>query len=242
LAILAPPCLTTGRAVHAGEPQSPAAVEVAAVAPGRDDTAVSRRAVGDGTAQLELLLAQNTAPDASEEREHTVLAGFPMSAPQSVEEGVAKAYKLEIVRRITVQSLARRIVVYRIKDGRAPADLVAALEKDARIVSVQVNVRYASPLPEPEAAPGSPQPPAGGGAPEQVKKRAAAEVPKPIRSATPARAATRARPGQAATAAKPAVPMARRAEGEGSLVATKQAALRWPTADEPFVNVGAANK
>jgi hypothetical protein len=240
--MLAAACLTAGRAVHAGELRSPAALEVAAVAPGRGDAAVSRRAVGDGTAELELLLVQNTVPDAPEEREHTVLAGFPLSAPESVEEAVAKAYKLEIVRRITVQSLARRIVVYRIKDGRAPADLVAALEKDARIVSAQVNVRYASPLPEPEAAPGSPQPPAGGGVPEAAKKRAADEVRKPPRPATQARAATRARPGQAATAAKPAVPMARRAEGDGSLVATKQAALRWPTADEPFVNVGAANK
>jgi hypothetical protein len=47
-------------------------------------------------------------------------------------------------------------------------------------------------------------------------------------------------------AAKPAAPPKRPAMGQvmgqGSLVATKQAALRWPTADEPFVNVGGTNK
>ena len=242
LAMVMAPCPTGGggQVVHAGEQRAAAPAELAAVTVDREIAPVFRRPLGDGAAELELLLAQNTAPDAPAERGETVLAGFPMSQPESVEEEVAKVHKLEIVRRFTIQSLARRIVIFRLEEGRSAADLVAALKKDARVVSAQVNALYGQPPAQTEARGGGPPPPAA--VPEPVQKRAAAPAPKSPAPPPHSKAAARAPTGRAAATAKPAAQTMRRAEGQASLVATKQAALRWPTADEPFVNVGAANK
>ncbi len=240
LAMVMAPCPTGDEGAHAGERRVLAAVEIAAVTVDRDVAPASRRQLGDGAAELELLLAQNAAPDAPAERGETVLAGFPMSQPESLEEEVAKAHKLEIVRRFTIQSLARRIVIFRLEEGRSAADLVAALKKDARVVSAQVNALYGQPPAQTEASGGGPPAPAV--VPEPVQKRAAAPAPNSPAAPAHSKAAARAPAGRPAATAKPAAQTTRRAEGQASLVATKQAALRWPTADEPFVNVGAANK
>jgi hypothetical protein len=98
---------------------------------------------GEGRSnELDWLLAQNAPQQATEESGETILAGFPLATPESIEEDVAKQYGLQLVRRLTPESLNRRIVVYRIPDSRAVADVVAALKVDQRVSSAQANVRY----------------------------------------------------------------------------------------------------
>ena len=75
----------------------------------------------------------------------TILAQFPLSALESVEENVAKQHGLELVRRFTIGSLNKRIVVFRVPDARAVADVVDVLKSDPHVDSAQANFRYGLP-------------------------------------------------------------------------------------------------
>jgi hypothetical protein len=108
------------------------------------------------------------------------------------------------------------------------AEVVTALKGDVRVSRVQENFRYTLPPREPAPA-----------AVSDAKRH----VSRPDEKASlPARTL---RAGEGLRAARDVVaarPTARRSGQQGSLVTTNNAALRWPTADEPFANIGARNR
>jgi hypothetical protein len=186
------------------------------------------------------LLAQSPPLSTVEQRKETILAGFPLATPESVEEAVAKQYGLEIVRRLTIESLNQRLVVLRLPDSRAVADVVAALKADPRISSAQINARYALPEPQPSGPPRISDDKQDAHA--KGEKRQASSPSR--KTAPPARAAAkpedRPKAAQVTRAAGPIATMNTRQQR--SLVTGNHAALHFPTADEPFVNVGMRNK
>ena len=88
--------------------------------------------------------AQSRTPSATP-HEELVLAAFPSSASESLDEEVAKTHGLEIAGRNTMSSLGLRLVRYRIPDGRSLSNVVERLKADPRVESAQANVRYALP-------------------------------------------------------------------------------------------------
>jgi hypothetical protein len=174
------------------------------------------------------LLAQSVAPTTAEVSGETVIVAFPLSAPESVEEDVAKEHKLEFVRRLEIGLSDRRIVVYRVSGGRSAAEVVAALKGDVRVSSAQENFRYTLPPREP--------------APTAVSD-AKRHVSRPDEKASlPARTSRAGENLRAARDVVAARPTERRSGQQGSMVRSNNAVLRWPTADEPFANIGARNR
>jgi hypothetical protein len=101
----------SGQLAHADDPQSIRPEGLAAVS---SDPMLSvrrdhRRA---GSGEDIWLLVQSAQPEMVEAKsnEESVLAVFPSSAPESLEEEVAKAHGLEIVGRTTIPSLGLRLV------------------------------------------------------------------------------------------------------------------------------------
>lgn len=129
---------------HAADPQSVTNVRVAAV--GTGDASSSQRPTRQSTHDI-WQLVQNTAGGQSEAAQSaadaaTILAAFAASAPESVEEDLAKQHGLEIIKRVTLSSLDLRIVTYRAREGDAAAAVVQRLRVDPRVSSAQVNVAY----------------------------------------------------------------------------------------------------
>ncbi|HJU32151.1 MAG TPA: hypothetical protein VJ740_11880 [Hyphomicrobiaceae bacterium] len=224
-----------GRSSEAAEADA-ATVQVAAVAIDSDrvDHPPDARAERE-SGELEWLVAQLPPSGAAEASGETVLAVFAASTPEAVEEEIAKAHKLERVRRLEIGSREKRVVLYRITDGRNPADVVAALRNDARVSTAQPNARYAvAPQLPPPAPPAiSAAPPVSPRSTKQARHRTA----RPERKVQP--------PAAIAATQEPAAPgsaLSLRRSERGGLVAKSQTALRFPTADEPFVNIGVRNR
>ena len=111
-------CFGSGQSGDAADFNPPPPVRVAASAIDSDQPARTRNELrSDGKFELEWLLAQGAGQTSVEARAETIIAVFPSSAPESVEEDVAKAHKLELVRRLAIGPSDKRIVVYRIGDG-----------------------------------------------------------------------------------------------------------------------------
>ena len=144
-----------------------------------------------------------------------ILALFDASEPTTVEERVAEAHGLAIISRLTLGPLGKRVVRFRIPDARSTMELVAELSADSRVSGAQPNFRYQMPD----------QSRIGGLRPrlEGVDKAN--------------RLAGRQRLDDGTTGTR-RVAWQRR----GSLVAGNQASLRWPTAGEPFVDLGVRNR
>lgn len=233
-------CFGSGQSGDAADLNPPPPVRVAASAVDGDQPTRTRMR-SDGKIELEWLLAQSAGQSNVEASGETVIAVFPSSAAASVEEDVAKAHKLELVRRLAIGLSDKRIVVYRIGDDRNAAEVVAALKGDLRVGSVQANVRY-TPLPQQPPGPPAvsdmkqPRERLGKQGQQQTLQRDATVKP-------PVGAGVEERPSAArkALAIQPTVTTQRSTE-QGSLVARNHTALRWPTADEPFVNIGSRNK
>jgi hypothetical protein len=232
-------CLVSGQSIHAADPATSPLVRTAAFT--ADQTRPSERQVrGEQRDQVDRLLAQSMPPNTAEGSGETILVGFLLSTPESDEEDVTKQYGLELVKRSTDESPNRRIVVFRVPDARAVADVLAALNADPRVISAQINVRYG--LPEqppsgPEISELKEDPPVKGE--KRQASRPGRKIAPPAKAE--ARAAERLNTAQATRAAGPIPPM-KMSSQQGSLAARNHAALRWPTADEPFVNVGMTNK
>lgn len=180
------------------------------------------------------LLTQSPLPSAVEGQPggEIILAGFLLSTPERVEEDVAREHRLEIVGRFPLQGLGKRIVRYRIPDGRAAADVVAILRADQRVASAQANLRYRLHAPATATSSAKPQGP-------PIGRRDVGEVSAADRKvATPARS----RPQLAEAPAGGPPVAASTSRRERPLVAGTAAAMRWPTADEPFVGVGVTNR
>ena len=232
-------CLWLGgdRASEAAEADA-AAVHVAAVTIDNGSTHRPRDVRADReSGELGWLVAQLPPATAADANGETVLAVFAASTPETAEEEIAKAHKLELVKRLDVGTLKKRVVLYRITDGRSPADVVAALKNDARVSAAQPNARYAV---APQLPPPSPPPATSASppAPPRPAKQARHQVPRPERKVQPPAAIART---PEAAAPGPSALSSRRPE-RGGLVAKSQTALRFPTADEPFVNIGVRNR
>jgi len=195
-----------------------------------------------GNDEVNRLLAQGAPLTESEGSGETILVEYPLSTPESVENDVAKQHKLELVRRLAGASLNKRIVVYRIPDARAATEVVAALKADQRVSSAQPNLRYGLPRQQPPEAEISELKPSPDNSAKQEKRHASEPRPRSIAEPkSKAQPEHRRKPAQATRAAG-GIPAMARSGQRGSLVAGNQAALRWPTADEPFVNLGVTNK
>jgi hypothetical protein len=225
-----------GQCLHASDlDASPQVVRSAALTD--EATRASKRSGGGEEGdEADWLVAQGVPLNAPEGSGETILAGFPQSTPETVEEEVGKQHGLEIVKRFTLESLERRIVVFRIPDARAVADVVAALKADQRVSSAQASVRYAAPKPQtPDTRISEPKRPPDPHAKQGKGRKGGVATRSPARPEEAPKTAQVAR-----TAGPPPPPL--RSRQQGSLVAGNQASLRFPTADEPFVNPGGKNK
>jgi hypothetical protein len=243
LSILACVCLGNGRSCAVAEPHASPEAYLAAA---RFDSDAASKSPRSGQAEekikLDWLLAQDTPPTTSEGNGTTVIAIFPSSTPQAVEGEIAKAHKLEFVRRLNTGSAEGRATLYRITDGRAAAEVVAALKGDVRVSAARENVRY-SPAPQapvPAGVSGARPSPTHPRPPTEGQRNASRPDAKPNVSDRASRTAQRLGKARDQVVADSAAIL-----GSGqrsSLVTSKHTALRFPTADEPFVNIGARNK
>jgi len=235
LGVLVCVCLGNGWLCAMAEPYASLAAPLAAVAFGSDAASKSPHSRhAEEKIELDWQLAQHMPTTASGENGSTVIAIFPSSTPQGVEEEVAKAHKLKFVRRLDTGSTNGRAALYRITDGRAATEVVAALKGDVRVSVAHENVRY-SLLPQ------APAPAAVSSAkPSPTQRHASRLDAKPNLSDRVSRTAQRM--GEArdrAVVDSAAIFGSRQRSG---LVTSKQTALRFPTADEPFVNIGGKSK
>ena len=155
--------------------------------------------------------------------EDLVLVEVLESVPESVEERIAREHGLQLVTRLTVGGPGRRIVVYRAFDGRSPAEVVAALKRDQRVSSAQTNAVYRLP----RAAPAQ-------GAIND-RETTTRHLRKAGETATVATKGSGPTSGPRATAGEQVMALPRSA-----IVTNDHARLRWPTADEPFIDIGMA--
>jgi hypothetical protein len=156
------------------------------------------------------LLAQNAAVAAGQGE--GVLALFDTSTSEGIEDEVAKAHGLELVSRLALPSLDKRMVRFRIPDGRSVEDVITVLRADQRVASVQPNFRYRRPH-------------------QPTREITRLEQPAEVKTRQARGSGVRRVDGKT-TIKMPTL------RGAGSLVAGNQRSMRWPSADEPFVNVG----
>jgi hypothetical protein len=166
----------------------------------------------DGVVALNVLLVE-LAPD----------------LPPGSAESLGKDHGLEIVDILDFPSLTLRLIRYRIRDGSVLADVLPRLRQDARVRSAQTNVVYRAPEPQQPQAPAA-SPTTTARAPQEAKVLA-----QPSQRAkgklTSAKASARKDVGIA-------TPSPAWEQPERSPASVTQTALRFPTADEPFVNRG----
>lgn len=72
----------------------------------------------------------------------SVLVSFTLSAPEGVEDEVAKEHNLELVSKLPLPTLGMRVVRYAVPDARPIATVLERLRADQRVSSAQVNVQY----------------------------------------------------------------------------------------------------
>jgi hypothetical protein len=71
-----------------------------------------------------------------------IIAVFRSSKPEGAEKKVASGHKLEFVRWLDIGLTNGRAALYRIMDGRSPAEVLAALKRDPHVSAAQRNKRY----------------------------------------------------------------------------------------------------
>jgi hypothetical protein len=228
-------CPVTGQSLHASDEFASRQVRTAALTDGQARPAQHqvRDDLGD---QLEWLLAQGSPVTAGEGNSEAILAGFPLSTLESVEEEVSRDHRLELVRRFASESLGKRIVVFRVRDGRTISDVLAALKSDPRVGSAQLNVRYEPPKPE------LPAPQIGELKQAPIPQDGKGHASQPDRKVNlSSRGEAREKRSEPAQAARPGRTISTSGQ-QAALTTRSHGALRFPTADEPFVNVGTTNK
>jgi hypothetical protein len=221
--------------LHASDESASRQVRTAALSDGQGRA--SQRQVRDDLGdQLEWLLAQGTPVTAGGGYSEAILAGFPLSTLESVEEDVGRDHGLELVRRFASESLGKRIVVFRVPDSRAISDVLAALKSDPRVGSAQLNARYEPPKPE------APAPRIGELKQAPIPKDGKGRASQPDRKINlSSRGEAKDKRSEAAQATRPGRTISTSRQ-QAALTTRSHGALRFPTADEPFVNVGTTNK
>jgi hypothetical protein len=201
----------------------------------------------DIDADLKLLVAQNGPPSktGAEFGDDTILVAFALSVPQSIDEDLAKQHGLELIDRTELQSLGLRVVRYRAQANSPIAPIIANLRKDQRISSAQASAEYRLPNQSGPATEVSRQKDRLGEA-RQAKRADPPRASVRRRSDGKTAAVDRVAPkfaGQPSINEAAVTPNGRRLDkGERPLASAGQMALRFPSADEPFVNVGVANR
>jgi hypothetical protein len=71
-----------------------------------------------------------------------IIAVFRPSKPEGAEKKVARGHKLEFVRWLDIGLANGRAALYRIIDGRSPAEVLDALKRDPHVSAAQRNKRY----------------------------------------------------------------------------------------------------
>ena len=71
-----------------------------------------------------------------------IIAVFRASKPEGAEKKVARGHGLEFVRWLDIGLTNGRAALYRIMDGRSPAEVLAALKRDPHVSAAQRNKRY----------------------------------------------------------------------------------------------------
>jgi hypothetical protein len=159
-----------------------------------------------------------------------IVVTIPLAAPDNTEQDVATHYRLEPIERRSSQVLQRRIVVYRIPDGRAQAEVLRQISADARVSSAQPNLEYLPPsdrTPDPVVASRTRENTPSGKAARRATATAGKLEPDRRRPAPPRLALapeTRTLPREASVAFTPR-----------SRISSLGGNQAWPTADEPFV-------
>ena len=85
-------------------------------------------------------LQGSLGPAPAEPRE--IIAVFRPSKPEGAEKKVARGHKLEFVRWLDIGLANGRAALYRIMDGRSPAEVLDALKRDPHVSAAQRNKRY----------------------------------------------------------------------------------------------------
>lgn len=85
-------------------------------------------------------LPRSLGPAAVEPTE--IIAVFRSSKPEGAERKVARGHKLEFVRWLDIGLTNGRAALYRIMDGRSPAEVLSALKQDPNVSAAQRNKRY----------------------------------------------------------------------------------------------------
>jgi hypothetical protein len=229
-------------AAHAGEYQPGMRVaERTATA----NVAEGRRPA-DGTAldaDLRLLLAHNGPPAQAKVKSagDIILVAFGLSTPQSIDVEVAEQHGLELIDSAELPSFGLRIVRYRARDGRPTEPILARLRGDSRIASAQAIVAYqlpeaGRPATEVGRVKGRPA------ATQQAKRRdmpvQSARHSSGRRTATVSRIARKLSAGSGMIVDDGAPSAGGPTKSDRPLASANHMALRFPTADEPFVNIG----
>jgi hypothetical protein len=71
-----------------------------------------------------------------------IIAVFRSSKPEGAEKKIARGHKLEFVRWLDIGLANGRAALYRIIDGRSPAEVLDALKRDPQLTAAQRNERY----------------------------------------------------------------------------------------------------
>ena len=196
-------------------------------------------------ADLKLLLAQNGPPSQTGAAfgDDTILVAFALSVPQSIDEDIAKQHGLELVDRTELQSIGLRVVRYRAQANAPIAPIIANLRKDQRISSAQTNAEYRLPSQSEPATEVSRLKDPLGVARRQAKRDDPPRASVRRRSDGKTAAVNRVAPKSAEQPALTPNAQGRQLDKVGRpLASAGQTALRFPTADEPFVNVGIASR
>ena len=88
--------------------------------------------------KMDLPLSLSPAPAEPTE----IIAVFRTSKPDGAGKKVARGHKLEFVRWLDVGLTNARTALYRIMDGRSPAEVLDALQHDPHVSAAQRNKRY----------------------------------------------------------------------------------------------------
>jgi hypothetical protein len=193
-------------------------------------------------ADLKLLFAQNGQVSATDAiaGDDTILVRLDISVPRTVDDDIAKQHGLELIDRTELNALGWRVVRYRLPTNRLVPSIVAELRDDERILGVQGTVQYGLPIPKAPTTEisGLQEPPRGerqSHSTDLLRQRAERR-----RLAVKKDAAQPAKP--AAAAEITGTHKSWRSDKGAGRVASGPAALRFPTADEPFMNVGVTGK
>jgi hypothetical protein len=228
-------CLVCGQSAYGVDPATSQQVRIAALHELKNSNEpAERRLAVEQDDPNNLVLAQVDPAKAGEE----VVAKFPLSAPETVEEDVAKQFDLELIRRSTNDLRKERAVTFRVPSNQKAAEIEAALRADPRITSVYINKRYTL---LPDAQPPSQITDLKQALPAKTESKRASRLTPKLALPSKGEAGPDER-NKTATGIKAARQNSPGPGREASLATRSHAALRWPAADEPFVNVGMTNK